>query len=116
MAWPASGTLTQRFGNGHAGIDIAAPTGSPVKAAAAGTVVVALKSTTGYGWRIIVDHGNGYTSLYAHLSAFNVAPGAKVARGQLLGAVGATGLATGPHVHFEVGVGGVANDPLKFLP
>jgi murein DD-endopeptidase MepM/ murein hydrolase activator NlpD len=87
-----------------------------VKAAAAGTVTVAAKLSYGYGWRIIIDHGRGYTSLYAHLSAFSVAQGARVARGQVIGAVGNTGFSTGPHLHFEVGVNGQPTDPLKFLP
>jgi murein DD-endopeptidase MepM/ murein hydrolase activator NlpD len=116
LAWPLSGVLTQRFSSAHTGLDIAAPLGTTVKAAAAGTVVVATKSTTGYGWRIVVDHGGGYTTLYAHLSAFSVAEGHKVTRGQPIGAVGATGLATGPHLHFEVGVNGTPQDPLRYLP
>jgi murein DD-endopeptidase MepM/ murein hydrolase activator NlpD len=111
-----SGTLTQRFSGAHPGLDIAAPVGAPVRAAAAGTVVVAAKASTGYGWRIIIDHGAGQTTLYAHLSAFSVAEGQKVSKGQVIGAVGATGLATGPHLHFEVGVRGTPSDPLKFLP
>ena len=116
LAWPLSGVLTQRFSSAHTGLDVAAPTGSTVKAAAAGTVIVATKSTTGYGWRIVISHGGGYTTLYAHLSAFSVAEGQKVARGQPIGAVGATGLATGPHLHFEVGVNGTPQDPLRYLP
>jgi murein DD-endopeptidase MepM/ murein hydrolase activator NlpD len=117
ISWPLRGVITQRFGeNGHTGLDIADPTGTAVRAAAPGVVSVAAKATYGYGWRIIIDHGNGYSTLYAHLSAFNVAAGATVARGQVIGAVGQTGLATGPHLHFEVRVNGQANDPLKFLP
>jgi murein DD-endopeptidase MepM/ murein hydrolase activator NlpD len=116
FSWPLQGTLTQTFGNGHTGVDIADPTGTAVRAVAPGIVTVAAKATTGYGWRIVVDHGNGYSSLYAHLSAFNVAAGASVARGQVIGAVGQTGLATGPHLHFEVRVNGQPSDPLKFLP
>jgi murein DD-endopeptidase MepM/ murein hydrolase activator NlpD len=100
----------------HSGVDIAAPSGTPIRAAAAGTVIVATKADTGYGWRIVVDHGGGVTTLYAHLSAFSVDPGARVARGQVIGAVGQTGLATGPHLHFEVRVNGAPNDPIQYLP
>ena len=117
LSWPLGGAITQRFGeNGHSGLDIAGPIGAPVKSAAPGTVVVAAKLSTGYGWRIMIDHGGGYSSLYAHLSAFSVAEGDRVARGQVIGAVGATGIATGPHLHFEMRVNGQPNDPLKFLP
>ena len=89
--------------HGHSGTDFAAPTGTPVNAAAAGTVQrVAYEG--GYGRYVVVSHGNGYSTLYAHLSAVagDVRAGAAVKRGQLLGAVGSTGVATGPHLHFEV--------------
>ena len=89
--------------HGHSGTDFAAPTGTPVNAAAAGTVQrVAYEG--GYGRYVVVSHGNGYSTLYAHLSAVagDVRAGAAVKRGQLLGAVGSTGVATGSHLHFEV--------------
>lgn len=116
LLWPVSGVITQRFGeNGHLGLDIAAATGTPVRAAAAGRVVVAAKLDYGYGWRIVIDHGD-YTTLYAHLSAINVSEGDRVGRGQVIGAVGATGKATGPHLHFEVGIDGRPVDPQRYLP
>jgi murein DD-endopeptidase MepM/ murein hydrolase activator NlpD len=117
LVWPVVGAVTQRFGeNGHSGLDIAAPVGTPVRAAGPGTVVVAAKLNHGYGWRIVIDHGDGYTSLYAHLSSFSVAERAHVARGQVIGQVGATGVATGPHLHFELAINGRATDPMRYLP
>ncbi|MCC7106104.1 MAG: peptidoglycan DD-metalloendopeptidase family protein [Chloroflexi bacterium] len=117
LIWPVTGSITQRYGeNGHPGVDVGASTGTPIRAAASGTVIVAAKLPYGYGWRIILDHGNGITTLYAHMSAFNVNQGDRVTRGQTLGAVGATGLATGPHLHFEVASGGKTMDPGAYLP
>lgn len=115
--------LTARFGAAgpwwesgrHSGLDFAAPVGTPVVAAAAGVVVQA--GTAGpYGRLVVVDHGGGTSTYYAHLSSSSVTAGDRVAGGQRLGAVGATGNATGPHLHFEVRVGGVAQDPERFLP
>lgn len=117
LVWPVVGAVTQRFGeNGHSGLDIAASTGAPVRAVGPGTVVVAAKLNYGYGWRIVIDHGGDYTSLYAHLSSFAVAERARVSRGQVIGNVGTTGVATGPHLHFEIGVNGRAVDPMRYLP
>jgi murein DD-endopeptidase MepM/ murein hydrolase activator NlpD len=117
FAWPVNGALSQHFGtNGHEGIDVAAPQGAIIRAAAAGRVTVAAKLSYGYGWRIKIDHGGGYTTLYAHLSSFAVAEGDRVGRGQVIGAVGRTGQATGPHLHFEVLLNGHPVDPLKQLP
>ena len=117
LSWPVNGPISQRYGeNGHPGIDIAGPTGASVRAAAAGTVIVATKLDYGYGWRIIVDHGGGYTTLYAHLSAFTVKEGDRVARGQVIAAVGSTGLSTGPHLHFELALAGKTLDPQLYLP
>jgi murein DD-endopeptidase MepM/ murein hydrolase activator NlpD len=114
---PIVGPLTQRFTAGkHNGVDLAASTGTPIRAAAPGLVVVAARLPYGYGWRIMLDHGNGTTTLYAHLSRLDVAPGQRVTRGQVIGAVGATGQATGPHLHFEVALRGTVFDPLRYLP
>ena len=115
--WPTAGSITQYFGQaGHTGIDIASQAGSPVYAADGGLVVTALKLGYGYGWHLVVDHGNGYQTLYAHLSAFYADYGERVTKGQRIGSVGSTGLSTGPHLHFEVLQNGTRVNPLKFLP
>ncbi len=125
LAAPVSGArLSSRFGYRthpiygdrrlHAGLDYAAPTGTPITAAGGGTVLYA-GWRGGYGNTVIVDHGGALATLYAHLSAIAVREGATVNRGQVVGSVGATGLATGPHLHFEVRVGGAPVDPLGCL-
>lgn len=115
--WPAGGNITQYFGEyGHSGLDIAAQHGSPVYAADGGRIVTALKLGTGYGWHLVIDHENGYQTLYSHLSRFDVDYGERVSKGQRIGLVGSTGLSTGPHLHFEVFQNGVRVNPLKFLP
>ncbi|MET8350956.1 MULTISPECIES: M23 family metallopeptidase [unclassified Micromonospora] len=92
----------QRWGTLHAGIDLALPSGTPIHAAAAGTVVQAGDASDGYGNSVFVDHGNGYLTHYAHQSRIAVTVGQKVKAGQVIGYEGATGDATGPHLHFEV--------------
>ncbi|RLP95339.1 M23 family metallopeptidase [Micromonospora sp. CV4] len=92
----------QRWGTLHAGIDLALPSGTPIHAAAAGTVVQAGDAADGYGNSVFVDHGNGYLTHYAHQSRIAVTVGQKVKAGQVIGYEGATGDATGPHLHFEV--------------
>ncbi|HEX2922720.1 MAG TPA: LysM peptidoglycan-binding domain-containing M23 family metallopeptidase [Chloroflexota bacterium] len=115
--WPAGGSITQYFGEGgHSGLDLASATGSPVYAAESGIVVTALKLGYGYGWHLVIDHGNGYRTLYGHLSAFNVDYGERVAKGDRIGSVGNTGLSTGPHLHFELIQNGGRVNPLKYLP
>jgi len=86
----------------HHGVDLAAPQGSPIRAAGAGEVILAAAGGTGYGRYIVVDHGGGVTTLYAHCSRFAVGVGARVAKGQTIAYVGSTGSSTGPHCHFEV--------------
>lgn len=98
----------------HTGIDIASPHGSPVTTAGAGEVIFA-GWMRGYGQVIIIDHGSGYATVYAHMSKILVDDGAAVKKGALIGRVGQTGVATGPHLHFEVRVKGVARDPLNYL-
>jgi murein DD-endopeptidase MepM/ murein hydrolase activator NlpD len=98
----------------HQGIDFPAPTGTPVTAAAAGRVVFD-GYDDGYGLTIVLDHGNGLHTRYAHLSQVALGPGASVAAGGLVGRVGATGDATGPHLHFEVTVRGANADPAPAL-
>ncbi len=118
--WPASGPITSYYGPSHPlGIDIGAPWGSPVVAARAGTVVFAGGNPCcSYGYHVIVDHGDGYETTYAHFSSINVVPGQHVNRGDLLGAIGQTGHATGPHLHFELTRNGVIQNPMgpSFLP
>ncbi len=118
LIWPVSGPVTSgfgmRWGRMHEGIDIAASIGTPVHAAAAGTVIYA-SWMTGYGNLVVVDHGNGLATAYAHASALLVHVGQPVAQGQTVSLVGSTGNSTGPHLHFEVRVNGVAVDPLLYL-
>ncbi|WTD65049.1 M23 family metallopeptidase [Micromonospora sp. NBC_01638] len=92
----------QRWGTLHAGIDLALPSGTPIRAAAAGTVTQAGDASDGYGNSVFIDHGNGYLTNYAHQSRVAVAVGQKVKAGQVIGYEGATGDSTGPHLHFEV--------------
>ncbi|MEU8158400.1 M23 family metallopeptidase [Micromonospora sp. NPDC048986] len=92
----------QRWGTLHAGIDLALPSGTPIHAAAAGTVTQAGDASDGYGNSVFIDHGNGYLTHYAHQSRIAVTVGQKVKAGQVIGYEGATGDATGPHLHFEV--------------
>jgi murein DD-endopeptidase MepM/ murein hydrolase activator NlpD len=117
LIWPVSGVLTStygpRWGGFHYGIDIAAPTGTPIRAAASGTVIVS-GWMGGYGNLVVIDHGNGLATAYAHMSAIWIG-GGSVSQGQGIGAVGCTGSCTGPHLHFEVRVNGSAVDPMGYL-
>lgn len=103
-----------RWGRFHYGIDLANRTGTDVVAADGG-VVTRVGMAGSYGNLIIIDHQNGTSTRYAHLSAFNVKVGDVVAQGQSIGKIGSTGRSTGPHLHFEVRVGGVAKNPLDFI-
>ena len=98
----------------HEGIDIWAPEGTPIRAAGDGTVVWA-GDRHGYGNAVFIDHGRGVVTIYAHQSKVGVAVGQHVGTGATIGYIGHTGLAAGPHLHFEVRVGGVAYDPLNFV-
>ena len=115
FVWPVFGPISQGFRPGHYAIDIAIPAGTPVKAADRGTVVMAGWNTSGYGFRVVIDHGNDYLTLYAHLSDIYVETGEVVGKGQVIGASGANGNITGPHLHFEIRDFGVLTDPLKLL-
>jgi peptidoglycan hydrolase-like protein with peptidoglycan-binding domain len=119
LAWPLQAPLTSPFGprgdGFHPGIDLAAPTGTPVYAARSGEVVWA-GPFDGYGYLVTIAHGEGERSMYAHLSRIDVSVGVRVGQGVRVGAVGATGEATGPHLHFEVRVRGASVDPLLALP
>ena len=124
LIWPTSGPVTSPFGNRvhpvfggvrfHGGIDIGAPHGARVVAADSGTVVISTFNSS-FGNYIVINHGNGMTTLYAHLSTRLVGVGATVARGQHIGNVGSTGVSTGPHLHFEVSVNGTRVNPLRYL-
>lgn len=116
FAWPMSGVITQRYWEGHQAVDIGAPMGTPVVAADSGFVAVIQSSNTGYGRMVVIDHGNGFSTLYAHLNAYIVDPGQSVAKGEVIAYCGRTGNSTGPHLHFELVLGGVRRNPLGFLP
>lgn len=114
--WPAGGSLTQYFSWYHPGIDIANRSAPGIAASDGGTVVVAgWPDGQGYGNRVVIDHGNGYRSLYAHLANIYVSVGATVSRGQLIGQMGSTGRSTGTHLHLEIHYKGVALNPLGIL-
>ncbi len=125
LTWPVSGQVVSGFGwrmhpifhtrKFHTGVDIAVPYGTSIHAADAGTVIYAA-AMSGYGNVIVIDHGGGLSTLYAHQSSFAVGSGAAVGRGQVIGYVGMTGYTTGPHLHFEVRVHGTPVDPLAYLP
>lgn len=116
--WPVSGPVTStfglRWGRMHEGIDIAAPGGTPIVAAGAGIVIFA-GWLGGYGQLVVVDHGGGVATAYAHMSQIGSSVGQQVGQGQVIGYVGSTGHSTGNHLHFEVRVNGVARDPLGYL-
>ena len=119
FVWPLNGRLTSpfgpRWGRMHQGQDIAAPTGTPIKAAKAGKVIKA-SGGGGYGNLTLIDHGGGVVTAYAHQSRFAAAEGAQVQAGQVIGFVGNTGNSTGPHLHFEVRVNGAQRNPRAYLP
>jgi murein DD-endopeptidase MepM/ murein hydrolase activator NlpD len=116
FAWPTHGTLTQGYWSGHLGIDIGHVTGTPIVAADAGYVVLAGRDTWGYGNQVLIDHGNGFLTRYAHLHRIHVKAGAEVKKGQQIGTMGSTGRSTGPHLHFEVIYQRIRRNPLGFLP
>ena len=114
FAWPTHGTITQTFFAWHPGIDIANDVGTPEVAADGGQVVFA--GWGAYGIYVEIDHGNGFHTIYGHMSAVVVKTGQAVAQGQLIGLMGATGRASGPHLHFEIRYQGVPQDPIDLLP
>ncbi|MGH2752836.1 MAG: murein hydrolase activator EnvC family protein [Actinomycetota bacterium] len=117
--WPLNGGITSpygpRWGRMHTGIDINGYTGQPIVAAKEGRVIMA-SSYSGYGNTVIVDHGGGYSTLYAHMSSFNTSSGAGIDQGDIIGYVGCTGNCYGDHLHFEVRVNGSPTDPMPYLP
>lgn len=119
LIWPVPGAVTSpfgpRWGAMHTGIDIDSGPGVPIKAAKAGTVIMAAWYG-GYGNCVIIDHGGGFSTLYAHQSSVAVSEGQSVGQGTVVGYVGGTGNVTGPHLHFETRVGGTPQNPMNFLP
>lgn len=114
--WPASGRITQGYSFYHRAIDIANRSGGSILAADAGTVVVAgWPDNSGYGRRVIIDHGNGFVTLYAHLSTLQVQSGQRVNRGDVVGQMGNTGRSTGTHLHFEIRRASSLENPLAYL-
>ena len=115
LQWPLDGNFLQGFSRWHRGIDIEAPYGTQMGAAAGGWVEE-IQYEAGYGLYVVVDHGDGLSTLYSHLSGSAVQPGQALNAGDVVGYVGATGYATTTHLHFEVHVAGRAANPLPFLP
>jgi murein DD-endopeptidase MepM/ murein hydrolase activator NlpD len=123
--WPVQGRISGRFGNarvyngqpgaGHSGMDIAAPNGTPIKAPAAGVVTFAGQDLYLTGGTLLIDHGYGISSNFLHLSRIDVKPGDRVEQGQVVAAVGATGRATGPHLHWGMNWFDTRIDPLLVL-
>lgn len=116
FAWPMNGMISQGYYSWHRAIDIASAKGTRIVAADSGYVVTVQYSDTGYGRMIVVDHQNGFKTLYAHLSVINVELGQSVAKGELIGLCGSTGNSTGPHLHFEVMRQDVRLNPFIYLP
>jgi murein DD-endopeptidase MepM/ murein hydrolase activator NlpD len=122
--WPVVGHITDSFGarldpfSGegafHTGIDVASDYGAPVHATADGVVTIA-ENHTGYGRLVVIDHGFGITTWYAHLSAYSAIPGARVKRGEVIGYTGISGRATGPHVHYEVRLNNAPVNPWRYM-
>jgi murein DD-endopeptidase MepM/ murein hydrolase activator NlpD len=118
--WPADGVFTSgfgwRWGRIHQGIDIAAPIGTPILAAASGTIEYSSWNDGGYGNMIDIRHADGTITRYAHMNDLYVRAGQTVSQGQVIGTMGSTGFSTGPHLHFEIRPGGgSAIDPMTFL-
>ena len=118
--------VTSEFGNridpitgerrGHTGMDLAVPTGTPIRAALPGTVTVSTYNRGGYGYYIMIDHGNGLSTLYGHCSQLLASVGRTVEAGDVIALSGSTGRSTGPHLHFEVRVNGERTNPRSYLP
>jgi murein DD-endopeptidase MepM/ murein hydrolase activator NlpD len=119
VSWPVSGPLLERYGprgpGWHSGIDVDAPEGAPVSAAAPG-LVVRSGWEDGYGNRVVVTHGRGLETTYAHLAEITADTGSFVSESSQIGTVGCTGTCSGAHLHFEVRINGVSSDPLLWLP
>jgi murein DD-endopeptidase MepM/ murein hydrolase activator NlpD len=116
FGWPTSGLVTQKYWGGHRALDIAAAEGTSIYAADSGYVALEGWSNVGYGNMILIDHGNGFQTLYAHLKGFVVRQGDSVKKGQKIATMGSTGRATGTHLHFEIRKAGVQRNPIGILP
>ncbi len=116
---PVQGMLTSGFGvrrrDNHKGLDIANSMGTPIRAAAAGTVTYAQYNSGGYGNLVIISHGNGVQTYYGHCSKLYVTQGQTVSQGEVISAMGSTGISTGSHLHWEVRINGVAQNPRNYL-
>jgi LysM repeat protein len=116
LVWPVRGSITQRFKPGHRAIDIGGPVGKAVVAVDTGYVIKAGWDNSGYGNAVLIDHGNGMVTLYAHLDTLEVEVGSSVEAGQIVGTLGKTGRATGPHLHLEIVINGIRQNPIDLLP
>ncbi len=122
--WPVEGRLQGHFGSRtdpfsgegafHRGVDITAPVGTPIRAAADGVILHA-QFVGGYGRLVVIDHGNGIQTYYAHMSRFAVVPGQEIRQGEVVGAVGTSGRSTAPHLHYEVRLRGSAENPIRYM-
>ena len=116
---PVQGVISSRFGirprDNHKGLDIANSSGTPIVAAASGTVTYAQYNSGGYGNLVIISHGNGIQTYYGHNSQLYVTAGQTVTQGQVISAMGSTGISTGPHLHWEVRINGVAQNPQNYM-
>jgi len=115
FVWPATGYISQYSTWYHTAIDIANPGAPDILAADSGTVTTVLRQRYAYGYHVMIDHGNGFVTLYAHMSEIYVTPGQPIAKGQAIGRMGCTGRCTGTHLHFEVRKNGVLQNPLGYL-
>lgn len=116
LQWPTNSyRITQYYNWRHHAIDIGSQTGQPIYAAESGKITAAGWNNGGYGYYVIIDHGGGLKTLYAHLSRIYVKVGQNVTRGQVISAIGSTGRSTGPHLHFEVVINGVKLNPLEYI-
>ena len=117
--WPVDGVISSRYGprdgEFHYGLDIAADSGTPIAAALNGVVIEADWKNDAYGYAVMLQHNNGLQTLYGHASKLLVQPGDRIRLGETVALVGSTGNSTGPHVHFEIRVGGACVDPLEYL-
>lgn len=115
FGYPISGFISQRYSEYHRAIDIAAPRGTKVKAADSGYVALVGRNDKSYGRYVVIDHGNGFQTLYGHFDTVYVEAGQSVGKGQVIGLCGSTGKSTGPHVHFEIILNGVKRNPAIYL-